>query len=105
MNIQNLQFVLILVSLLVGIISAIYFYLSTDIFVNILKKPLRLISSGMIVISFGILMAVFITFYQNQGQQILLFNIPTSAFIFLIYIIGSSLIFSGARQFTRKSIQ
>lgn len=101
---QNFQLVLVLASLIIGMISALYFYESTGIFVNLLKKPLKLISSGMILISFGILLAVFISFYQNQGYSILLYNIPISAFFFLMYIIGSIMIFIGARQFSKRPV-
>ena len=103
MNIQSLEFVLVLVSLIIGMVSAVYFYQSTDIFLYSLKMPLNLISSGMILISFGILLAVFISYFQNQGQEILLLNIPISALFFLMYIAGSVLIFLGARQFVSKS--
>jgi hypothetical protein len=103
MNIQSLEFVLVLVSLIIGMVSAVYFYQSTDIFLYSLKMPLKLISSGMILISFGILLAVFISYFQNQGQEILLLNIPISALFFLMYIAGSVLIFLGARQFVSKS--
>ena len=104
MNTQNLQLILILASLIIGMISAIYFYQSTEIFVETLQKPLKLISSGMIVISFGILLAVFIFFQQDQGNKILLFGVPIYALFYILYIIGSALIFMGAKQFTRKPI-
>jgi uncharacterized protein YacL len=99
---NNIQFILVLFSLIVGITSAVYFYQASEIFVNFLQKPLKLISSGMITISFGILIAVFISFYQTQGYPITLLNLPVSVLFFLMYIIGSLMILSGARQFSRK---
>lgn len=102
MDMQNFQFILVLVSLIIGMVSVVYFYQSTGIFVNLLKKPLKLISSGMILISFGILLAVFISFYQNQGYAIFIKGVPISALFFLLYIIGSIMIFIGARQFSRR---
>lgn len=101
---DNIQYILVLISLIIGIISAVYFYESTGIFVNLLQKPLRLISSGMIVISFGILLSVFISFYQNLGYSIAIMNVPISVLFFLMYLIGSLMIFSGARQFSIKPV-
>ncbi len=102
---NNLQFILVLISLIIGTSSAFYFYLSTEIFINLLQKPLKLISSGMIIISFGVLMAVFISFYQNQGYSISFMSIPISAFFFLMYIVGSLMILAGSRQFSKKPIR
>lgn len=61
------ELVLIFVAVICGVVSASYFYLSTDIFINLLQKPLKYIASGMFIISLGVLMAAFISYESKQG--------------------------------------
>ncbi len=99
---QQLQLMLIFVAVICGVVSAAYLYQSADIFVNILRKPLRLISSGMLVITAGVLLAAFISFESQIGRVFFFYNVPISAFFYVLYIIGSVLILLGARQFTYR---
>jgi hypothetical protein len=104
MDIRNLEFILILLALIVGMVSAGYFYEETNVFTATLKRPLKTIASGMILISFGILLAVFISYFQNQGYAVTLYNIPIASVFYILYIIGSILIFVGARSFVYKPV-
>ncbi len=99
---NTLELVLILFSLIVGMLSALYFYQSSDIFTAILQKPLKYISTGVIMIMLGIFLAVFISFEYSIGNAVYVYAIPLNALFFLLYIIGSIFIFMGARQFSHK---
>ncbi|MDQ5893162.1 MAG: hypothetical protein QG640_173 [Patescibacteria group bacterium] len=101
---NTFELVLILFSLIVGMLSALYFYQSTDIFTTILQKPLKYISTGVIMIMLGIFLAVFISFEQSIGNAVYVYTIPLNALFFLLYIIGSIFIFMGARQFSHKPL-
>ena len=83
-----------------GVVSATYFYASAGIFMNLLKKPLRLVSSGMFLIALGVLLAAFISYESGQGVNFYISGIPLSAFFYVLYIIGSIVIAIGARQFS-----
>ena len=99
---QQLQLVLIFIAVITGVLAAGYLYQSADIFVNLLRKPLRLISSGMLVITGGVLLAAFISYEAQLGVAFFFYNIPISAFFYVLYIAGSVLILLGARQFTYR---
>ncbi len=96
---QQIQLVLIFIAVITGVLSATYFYVSAGIFMNLLKRPLRLISSGMFLIALGVLLAAFISYESGLGVTVILFGIPASAFFYILYIIGSITIAFGARQF------
>ncbi len=98
---DTFELILILVSLIIGMLSALYFYESTDIFTGLLQKPLKYISTGFIMIMFGVLIAVFILYQEKLNNAVYLFNfIPLQALFFLLYIVGSIFIYIGARQFS-----
>jgi hypothetical protein len=99
---KTLELVLVLFSLIVGMLSALYFYQSTSIFTSLLQKPLKYISTGVIMIMLGIFLAVFISFEQSLGYAVYVYTIPLNALFFLLYIFGSVFIFIGARQFSRR---
>ena len=104
MMINTFELVLILFSLIVGLLSALYFYQSTDIFTSILQRPLKYISTGVIMIILGIFLAVFIAFEQSIGRVVFIYTVPLEVLFFLLYIIGSVFIFIGARQFSHKPV-
>ncbi len=104
MMINTFELVLILFSLIVGLLSALYFYQSTDIFTSILQRPLKYISTGVIMIILGIFLAVFIAFEQSIGRAVFIYTVPLEVLFFLLYIVGSIFIFMGARQFSHKPV-
>ncbi len=96
---DKIQLILVFVAVICGVVSATYFYSSAGIFMNLLRKPLRLISSGMFLIALGVLLAAFISYESQQGIQLYIGGVPFSAFFYILYIIGSIVIAVGARQF------
>lgn len=92
----------VLIAIIIGVISTGYFYHSAGIFVDLLKKPLRLISSGMMLMTFGILLAVFISYSSSLGIVTLIYGVPVQALFYLLYIVGSIMILAGARQFAMR---
>lgn len=96
------ELALVLFAMIVGLLSAVYFYQSTDIFVSVLQKPLKYISTGVIMIILGIFLAVFISYEYNMGNIVYLYTLPLNLFFFILYIVGSILIFIGARKFSIK---
>ncbi len=96
---EKIQLILIFVAVICGVLSATYFYLSAGIFMNLLRKPLQLISSGMFLIAIGVLLAAFISYEAQFGISLLFYDIPLSALFYILYIIGSITIAMGARQF------
>lgn len=99
---DTLGLVLIFTAVIVGVVSAAYFYLSAGIFMDMLKRPLKLISSGMFVIAIGVLLAAFISYEGDHGYVLIFYNVPLSAYFYILYIIGSLMIALGARRFTHK---
>ena len=97
---NQLELGIIFFSVLCGVLSATYLYRSADIFVSILKRPLKFISSGIMIITAGVLLAAFISYEGQFGHTFVYFGIPLQVVFFLLYIVGSVLVFLGARQFT-----
>lgn len=104
MVINNFELILILFSIIIGLLSAIYFYKSSEIFTSILQKPLKYISTGVILIMLGIFLAVFISFENSMGNVVYIYILPANALFFLLYIVGSIFIFAGARKFSHKPV-
>ncbi len=96
------ELILVFVAVLTGVISATYFYQSAGIFVPLLQRPLKLISSGMFLISIGVLLAAFISYESGQGVSFIVYGIPLPAIFYVLYIIGSLMIVWGARGFTYR---
>ncbi len=96
---DKLQLILIFGAVICGVVSATYFYTSAGIFMHLLRKPLRLISSGMFLIAIGVLLAAFISYEAQFNLSFSIGGIPLSAFFYVLYIIGSVIIAIGARQF------
>ncbi len=97
------ELILVFVAVMVGVISAAYFYTSTDIFNALLKRPLKLISTGMFIISIGVLLAATISYEASLGINLFFYGFPLSAYFYVLYIIGSIMILLGARKFTHKA--
>lgn len=102
---NQLELGLIFFSVLCGVLSATYLYRSADIFVTILKRPLKFISSGIMIIAAGVLLAAFLSYEGQLGHSFVYFGIPLQVVFFLLYIVGSIFIFYGARQFTHRPKQ
>lgn len=101
---DKFELILTFFAVICGVLSAAYFYDSTDIFVNILKKPLRSISIGMFVIAIGVLLAAVMTYESKFGVNTLTFlGIQLQVFFYSLYIVGSAFIFVGARKFAYRS--
>lgn len=99
---DKIEISFIFISVIIGVISAAYFYESSGIFLDSLKKPLRLIGGGMIIMASGVLLAALITYESSLGVNLYFYDIPLSAFFFAFYIIGSIMIGIGAKRFTKK---
>src|SRR4051812_41709534 len=99
---SQIELIMIFSSVIFGVIAAAYFYTSAGIFMDLLKRPIRLIASGMLVISIGVLVAAWISFEQTQGYDMILYGIPVAAYFYVLYIVGSILILLGARKFTHR---
>lgn len=98
------QLIFIFMSVIVGVVAASYFYISAGAFehLHLLQRPLKWIATGMFLIAIGVLMAAFISFEEQQGLQLFFYDMPLQVVFYVIYIVGSLLIFFGARQFTYR---
>ena len=99
---NQFQLVLIFGSVIIGVLSSAYFYLSAGVFMDLLKRPLKLISSGMVIMSIDVLLAAFITYESSLGLRFSFYGLPLEGVFFLFYIVGSLLIGIGARRFTHR---
>lgn len=99
---DTFQLVLIFFAVIAGVLSATYLYDTSDIFVEVLRRPLRYISLGMFVISVGILLAAVISYFSIFGATLSFVGLPLEAYFFILYIIGSIFISIGVRQFVVK---
>jgi len=100
--INQVELTLVFVAVLVGIISATYFYLEAGIFMKLLERPLKLIASGMFIISLGVMLSAYISYASNFGVTIEWSGVPASALFYWLYLLGSILIAFGARKFTNR---
>ena len=98
-----IQPILIILAVLIGGGAISYFYFSADIFTDILKKPLKMISIGMLAIDLGVVLMVFIAYESSQGATDLSFlGAPLSAYFYFLYFIGSLMVIFGSRKFTHR---
>ena len=100
--INQLELTLIVAAVLVGVISATYFYLEAGVFMKLLQRPLRMIAIGMFVISLGVMLSAYISYMSNAGQSAELAGVPLAAAFYWLYLLGSILIAFGARKFASK---
>lgn len=98
------ELVLIFVSVIIGVLSAAYIYVSAESFprLRLFQSSLKYIALGMFIIAAGVLIAAFINYEAKQGFDLLLYGVPLQAFFYVLYIIGSILILIGARRFTAR---
>lgn len=95
---DKFELMFIFFSVICGVLSAAYFYQTSAIFTNLLKKPLHMIAGGMIVMSVGVLLAAFISYESKAGIDFIIYGIPLQALFYFMYIVGSVIIFLGARK-------
>jgi len=95
------QQILIILTVIVGGAAISYFYFSVDIFMSILKKPLKMISAGMLAINIGVALVVFLAF--NGTSDVGLHGLPLSSLFYILYFAGSIMVIYGSRQFTHRS--
>ncbi len=100
---EKFQVVLIFLSVMVGVVSAVYLYQAVGEFLTLLKRPLRIIATGMFVVALGVLLAAFISYEASFGIVLGYRGVPLSAFFYLLYFIGSLTIFFGVRQLSSKT--
>jgi putative Ca2+/H+ antiporter (TMEM165/GDT1 family) len=98
------ELIFIFFSVIVGVVSAAYFYLSTGAFehLHLLQRPIKWVAAGIFLIAIGVLMAAFISYEEQQGLQLFFYELPLQVLFYIVYIIGSLLILFGARQFTYR---
>ena len=99
---DQFQLILVFFSVICGVVSAVYFYQSTDIFMNLLQRPLKLISSGMIIMTLGVMLAAVISYEAGLGVRFVIAGVPLEAVFYIAYIIGSGMILLGARKFAAR---
>lgn len=99
---DTIRLIFIILALLIGGGAIVYFYFSADIFTDILKKPLKIISVGMLAIDLSVVMVVFISYESSRGVDIAFFGIPLSMAFYVLYFIGAITIIFGSRKFTHR---
>jgi len=104
MNPDQYELILIFVSVIVGVVTAAYFYMTSEDFpkLRLFQSSLKYIATGMFIIALGVLLAAFINYEAKVGFDLFLYGVPLQAFFYVLYIIGSILILIGARKFTSR---
>ena len=105
MTSDKYELILIFVSVIIGVITAAYFYISAESYsrLRLLQSSLKYFALGMFVIATGVLLAAFINYEAQQGFDLYLYGIPLQAFFYVLYIIGSVFTLIGARSFTSRA--
>ena len=96
-----IQPALIILAVIIGGGAIAYFYFSADIFTNLLKRPLKMISAGMLAIDLGVVLIAYVAYESSQGVNMGIMGIPLSDFFYALYFIGSVTVIFGSRKFTR----
>ncbi|OHA16438.1 MAG: hypothetical protein A3C79_02340 [Candidatus Taylorbacteria bacterium RIFCSPHIGHO2_02_FULL_45_28] len=101
------ELIFIFASVIIGVVSASYFYISAGVFdrLNLLQRPLKWIAAGMFIIAIGVLMAAFISYEAKLGFELIFYGLPLQVLFYILYIIGSLMILIGARRFTHRSLK
>jgi hypothetical protein len=104
MNSAEIQAVMIFSAVIVGVTSAGYLYQSVSPLLGGIRKALRLFSFGMLLITFGVLVAASIIFSPNLnfGFPLSPYQNALSILFYLLFIAGSILILLGGRQFNSR---
>lgn len=97
MSMNQTLLILIFAAVMTGVVSAAYLYETVGGMLNLLKKPLRTIATGMFVMAVGVLLAAFISYESSLGVELAFNGMPLSAYFYVLYIIGSLFILVGSR--------
>ena len=89
-------------AVIVGVTSAGYLYQSVSPLLGGLRKALRLFAFGMLLITFGVLVAASIIFSPDMGYSISPYQDYLSILFYVLFIAGSILILLGGRQFNSR---
>lgn len=103
--VSQFELIFIFSSVIIGVLSAAYFYVSAGVFdhLHTLRHSLKWIAAGMFIIAIGILMAAFISYEAKLGFELIFYGFSLQVFFYMIYILGSLMVLIGARQFTHRS--
>jgi hypothetical protein len=99
----QIEAVTIFSAVIIGVISAGYLYQSVGPFLSVLRKATRLISFGMLLITFGILVSTTVIFSPELGYPLSPYHTALSILFYLLFMAGSIFILLGGRQFTSRS--
>ena len=99
-----IQPILIILAVIIGGGALAYFYFSVDIFTNILKLPLRMISIGMIVINIGVILILYLAYQASAGMETKIFGFSISSCFYVLYFIGSVMVILGSRKFAKRPV-
>jgi len=102
MTTPEIQAIMIFSAVIVGVISAGYLYQSGEPVLTALRKAMRMIAFGMLLITFGVLVAASIIFSPELVIHCRHIRMPCRCFLYLLFIAGSILILLGGRQFTAR---
>lgn len=98
-----IQPILIILVILIAAVSIAYFYFSTDIFTDILKRPLKMISAGMFVIDLAVVLVAVIAYEASQGTDLGNFlGIPPSIYFYTLFFLGSFMVIFGSHKFANR---
>ena len=99
---EQATMVLIIIVTSIVALSIGYLYLSANIFVNALKKPIRLVSLGMFLIDLGVLLVGLVSYETYKGFDLSFFDISLSQYFYILYVAGSIFVILGARKFSHR---
>ena len=99
------ELILIFVAVICMVLSAAYFYETSDVFTEALRKPFRFISAGVMAIAAGVLIAAVISYTEKLGININFYGFPLQVYFYILYIVGAVLIFIGARKLVNKPLK
>ncbi len=98
------ELILIFVAVIVGVVTAAYFYISAEGFAHLrlFQSSLKYLATGTFIIALGVLIAAFIDYEAKLGFDLFLYDVPLQAVFYVLYIVGSIFIIAGARRFTSR---
>ncbi|MDE1975008.1 MAG: hypothetical protein KGI49_00655 [Patescibacteria group bacterium] len=99
------KIILLIIVAFIGAGAIAYFYMSADIFADVLKRPLRIVSMGMLSIDIGVLAVALVTYQSITGGSLAVYGVPLSWSFYIFYGLGSALIIAGSSKFARKPKQ
>lgn len=102
---EQATMVLIIIVTSAVAVSIGYLYLSANIFVNVLKRPIRLVSLGMFLIDLGVLLVGVVSYQTYKGVDLTFLGISLGQYFYILYVAGSIFVILGARQFSHRPIE